>query len=378
MKKASILVLDQWASSDISVGTSKNWLYEGLDNTFSSKVLNADIGFVGRFVRFACLATAVVTHPNDFRKEYNRRIEWSTKRPRAFIARTHRFQHEIESLHQHFDIVFQIGCLFGPVFLPGAMHASYHDQTVAMVEKAWSPWLPPDFSIFRDQWMDLEKHALDSKDVILTYSNRTKRSMVDDYGIDESKVVVAPTACKLKFPSLDMIMIPRKHKILFVSTDFYLKGGDIVLDAFNILRKHLPNLELVIVGGAIPCALPEGAIHLGNLNHFELMQLYLESQLLLHPARHDAFPNVLKEAQACGLPVVASASAGIPEITCHGRTGLILETPDNTSVAEAVLELLGNAPRLEAMRFACFEDRERYRPDVCVGRIVDTLSRMLG
>ena len=377
MTMPSLLVLDQWAGPDVSAGTSKNWLYKGLAQVFEAKVLNADTGFPQQYERFASLAAAVATHPGDFRKEYHRRLEWASKRPRAFTARTRRFQREMDAQNHFFDVVLQVGCLFGPVVLPGALHASYHDQTVAMVEKGWSPWLPPDFGSFREQWIELEMRSLQSKDIILTYSDRTKRSMIEDYGVAVEKVFVAPTACKIDYPSREAVLRQRQNKLLFASTDFFRKGGDILLDAFQILRKHMPALELVLVGGAVPCALPEGASHLGKVTHSELVDLCLESALILHPARHDAFPNVLKEAQACGLPAVASASAGIPEIVRHERTGLILDRPDGGTLAEAVLALLHDAPRLESMRLACLEDRERYKPEVCVGRIAALLTRAL-
>jgi len=378
MNKTSLLVLDQWGGHDISVGTSKNWLYEGLGQVFDTTVFNADAGFPKRYERLVCLVASLVTHPGDFRNEYHRRLEWAPKRLRAFMARTRRFQRKLDKLDHHIDAVFQIGCLFGPVVVPDALHASYHDQTVAMVEEGWPLWLPPDFGSYREQWMELEKCSLESKDVIVTYSERTKRSMIEDYGIAEEKVFVAPTACKVSYPTKEVVMRHRKNKILFASTDFLQKGGDIVLDAFQVLRKYMPALELVIVGGAIQCALPEGANHLGMVTHSKLVDHYLESALILHPARHDAFPNVLKEAQACGLPAVASASVGIPEIVQHERTGLILDKPDGGTLAETVLALLHDAPRLESMRLACLEDRERYRPATCVGRIEAVLTRALG
>ncbi|GAB7078401.1 hypothetical protein JCM14635_00740 [Megalodesulfovibrio paquesii] len=172
-------------------------------------------------------------------------------------------------------------------------------------------------------------------------------------------------------------MAPRREAILFASTDFWRKGGDIVLEVFQRLRTRRPTLELLMVGGPAPHPLPEGARHLGTLSQTSLQKLYLSSALILHPARHDAFPNVLKEAQACGLPAVASDSMGIPEIVLHGHTGLILKKLDCVEWAETVDALLGDPARLFAMREACLRERSRFLPEHCVGVITDAVLEQL-
>jgi glycosyltransferase involved in cell wall biosynthesis len=49
------------------------------------------------------------------------------------------------------------------------------------------------------------------------------------------------------------------------------------------------------------------------------------------------------EAMACGLPVVATAVGGIPEILTHGETGLLVETGNINALADALITLL-NSP----------------------------------
>ncbi|GFK93902.1 GDP-mannose-dependent alpha-(1-6)-phosphatidylinositol monomannoside mannosyltransferase [Fundidesulfovibrio magnetotacticus] len=377
MTMRSLLVLDQWASPDATVGTSKNWLYEGLGRRFKMRLLNADGANVQTSRRLSSLSRALLTNPLHWREAYHHELEWESKRPASFQKRTTRFQRALNRLNGPVDAVLQIGCLFGPVCRTDALHASYHDQTVAMVERGWRAWLPPEFHHMRDRWMELERNALESRDLILTYSEAAKRSMIHDYGIDECKVHVAPTACKIVYPEEAAARSPRPGRIVFASTDFLRKGGDIVLKGFQIMRRSKPELELVLVGGAVNVSLPEGARNLGMVPHESLVKLFLNSSLILHPARHDAFPNVLKEAIACGLPAVASDSAGIPEIIHHGRTGIVLNQPTPESLADASLELLTDTDRLDGMREACIKDRELFHPDSCVERICSILDRSL-
>jgi glycogen(starch) synthase len=371
----SVLVMDQWAGQDVAPGTNKNWLYGGLAQRFRLQLINADAGWPAKRESWRCLLSAAFLSPFSVKKQYHRRMEWAAKRPAAFRARTHRFQQALRRLGENFDAVLQVGCLFGPVSLNGAMLASYHDQTMAMVERDWREWLPPDFLNFREEWMELEKASLGSRHLILTYSNCTKDSMINDYGIPENRVSVAPTACKIAYPKPNEVLGPRKESLLFASTDFYRKGGDLVFEAFEFMRRKKPSLELILVGGPSPLPLPEGAKHLGLVSQDQMRKLYLECSLIVHPARHDAFPNVLKEALACGLPAICSDSAGIPEIIKHGSSGVVLVKPDGKQLAEVGLKLLESPSRLTAMREACLAERDRFKPETCVKRIAQAMEK---
>ena len=152
--KPMLLVLDQWASLDRQVGTSKNWLYDGFSETFDSRVVNADTPFVKRLSRITCLFQAFLSRPADLRGEYHRQLEWAAKSPAAFSARTVRFQKALDQFGEY-DATFQVGCFFGPMASPGKVAFSYHDQTVAMVERSWPDWLPRNFSTALNTWRNV-------------------------------------------------------------------------------------------------------------------------------------------------------------------------------------------------------------------------------
>ncbi|HYO77287.1 MAG TPA: glycosyltransferase family 4 protein [Thermoanaerobaculia bacterium] len=70
---------------------------------------------------------------------------------------------------------------------------------------------------------------------------------------------------------------------------------------------------------------------------------------LVHPSLDDAFPTVLLEAMAAGLPVVATRVGGIPEIVNDGATGILVPPADAEALASGIGELLSDRERMRRM-----------------------------
>ena len=95
------------------------------------------------------------------------------------------------------------------------------------------------------------------------------------------------------------------------------KGVDLLADAFLAAREHDPRLHLVLAGGgpeeaALRARLGVDATFLGWLEEEELARAYASPDLFLFAGRTDTFGQVIREAQASGLPVVASTRAAPP------------------------------------------------------------------
>ena len=125
------------------------------------------------------------------------------------------------------------------------------------------------------------------------------------------------------------------------------KGHDVATAAVASLRERFPKLKLVIAGDGpdraeierLAAPLGDAAVMAGHRD--DVMALLDAADMLLHPTHVDAFPTALLEAMAVGLPIVASAGGGIPEIVDPGRTGLLVDAPPQAGqVAESLARLL--------------------------------------
>lgn len=96
---------------------------------------------------------------------------------------------------------------------------------------------------------------------------------------------------------------------------------------------------------------------LGALPPGALIEPYAACDLLVWPAINEAFGMALLEAQACGLPVLAGASGGVPAIVADGKTGFLTPPGDAAAFASALkaalrsdLPALGKAARARVAR----------------------------
>ena len=114
-------------------------------------------------------------------------------------------------------------------------------------------------------------------------------------------------------------------------------------------RTRDQRLHLVLAGGgpeqeSVRGRLGAAASFLGWLDGVELARAYANADIFLFPSRTDTFGQVILEAQASGLPVVAVAAGGHLSLIEDRVSGLLREA-DAKALAAAVLELAGS-PRL--------------------------------
>lgn len=232
---------------------------------------------------------------------------------------------------------------------------------------------------------EIERKILNSYNGIFTFSEWVKTSLVNDYGINPEKITVVGYGANLPnvddFNKIDF----EKSILLSVVTDFYRKGGEITVEAYQILKSQFPELKLVLVGN-IPKVIferkKEGIKVIGFLkkDNFEdlqkLISLYKSAAVFILPSYYDTMPNVILEAMYLKTPVVTSNVCGIPEMVKDGETGFIVDSFNPEDYAEKVAVLLKN----QQLRWSMGENArrrvlERFTWDVVISKMIETISK---
>jgi glycosyltransferase involved in cell wall biosynthesis/predicted metal-dependent phosphoesterase TrpH len=145
----------------------------------------------------------------------------------------------------------------------------------------------------------------------------------------------------------DPELLDGEVKVLYAGRLTKEKGVELLADAFLEAHSRDPRLHLSLAGGgpeeqALRERLGGHASFLGWLEGEDLARVYASADVFLFASRTDTFGQVILEAQASGLPVVAVAEGGPLSLIDDGSTGL-LRPPQASSLATAVCELASSA-----------------------------------
>jgi glycosyltransferase involved in cell wall biosynthesis len=146
---------------------------------------------------------------------------------------------------------------------------------------------------------------------------------------------------------------PDAAEFLFIGELRHLKGVDVLLEALSLVRGEI-DARLAIVGdGPDGEALRATASAMGLdgavrfLGAMPVRDAFALGRCLIVPSRAESFPYIVLEAAGAGLPLVATAVGGVPEIVLGTDTTLI-PAEDSEALADAMLSWLRNPSAAEA------------------------------
>jgi glycosyltransferase involved in cell wall biosynthesis len=278
-----------------------------------------------------------------------------------------------------FNAVLQVGAWYD-LTGTGKPVASYHDGNLAT--RLRSPYGYPSISLKHiNKALEYERVLYSKIDCIFPMSRWLADSFCNDFGVNPNKVF--PVGAGVNLPRImepDSRRVGTK-KILFVGKDFRRKGGDVLLDAFAIVRKKIKDAELIIVGPELAHA-PEGVHCEGFLSKANdegmnrLLELYSEANIFVLPTLYEPFGIAFAEAMAHRLPCIGTSICAIPEIIDDEKTGLIVNPGDSRSLADAIITLLDDVDLRNSMGDMGYKKyNTNFRWDIIAAKITGILEK---
>lgn len=143
--------------------------------------------------------------------------------------------------------------------------------------------------------------------------------------------------------------------LLYVGRLASEKQCALAIDAFEQVRRRVSGVALVFVGDGPERSALEGrqvpGVHFaGYRTGLPLAEAYAAGDIFVFPSDTETFGNVVTEALASGLPVVAADRGGVRDTVIPGETGIRCTPRDAESFAQGLLTLLSDAALREQLR----------------------------
>ncbi|NLY43083.1 MAG: colanic acid biosynthesis glycosyltransferase WcaL [Clostridiaceae bacterium] len=206
---------------------------------------------------------------------------------------------------------------------------------------------------------EYQKKLFPKADHIITVSQKLKDNLVNA-GCPKDKITVLWSGIDLE----KFYYKPRKIKdgetvkILSIARLTSAKGLKYLIESFAKVVKERPNTELLIVGeGELKVKLNEQIYKLGLgkkvkikgfVPHYKIPDILHKHHIFCLPSvvkadgTEEGTPNVLKEAQATGMPIVSTYHSGIPHVIQDGINGFLVEERNPVQLAEKLIYLIDN------------------------------------
>ena len=251
---------------------------------------------------------------------------------------------EILEDSMNFDFSLSIGTVI-PNLNPARPHFIYTDLTI----RANSYY--PEGEKRLDLWKECipyEEQSLKKATLVFTMSNHVTRSLVEQYNLPREKIVRVNGGINSPVPDkYDPARYSRKN-ILFVGTQWELKGGPQLVEAFKKVQYRYPESTLTITGCS-PKVKGHGINVVGYVPQKEISKYMANACCFCMVSRREAFGISYIEAMHAGLPVIASDLGAAPDFVIDDQTGFLVDPDDSDGLAERIIELISNPGKCRYM-----------------------------
>ncbi|WP_370290873.1 D-inositol-3-phosphate glycosyltransferase [Nocardioides sp.] len=247
-----------------------------------------------------------------------------------------------------------------------------------------------------------EEQVVEAADVLVANTDIEAKQLINLYDADPGRVEVVHPGVDLDVfrpgsqaaARAALGLPPDAQVVLFAGRIQPLKAPDVLLRAIAVLLERQPALRsrlvVPVVGGPSgsgldhPESLAELAVTLGlddvvrfvpPVAQSQLAQWYAAATLVAVPSYNESFGLVAAEAGACGTPVVAAAVGGLPTVVRHERSGLLVDTHDDTDWARALGRVLTEPGLHDRLAAGAAAQAREFSWDATAGAMLETYER---
>lgn len=233
-------------------------------------------------------------------------------------------------------------------------------------------------------------------DKVIAISRAVETHLKKDFKVSGEKVVWIESGIDLEefTPVTEDIKIARRKRFDLVDGPVIgtvarlseVKGQDVLIEAMPRVIADVPNAKLILVGvGRTEKALRSMVHRLGLDGHVRFISVVNKTNEMLclfdifvMPSRQEGLGLSIMEAQAAGVPVIASRVGGIPGLIEDGRTGVLVDPENARALSSAIVKLLAQPQRARALGLSGRESvRRMHSAEGMVNKTVEVYQSLV-
>lgn len=301
-----------------------------------------------------------------------------------------------DAVHSHYWLSGQVGALARDRWGVPLVHTMHTMARVKNESLAEGDTPEPEARVIGEQ------QVVEAADVLVANTDIEAKQLINLYDADPGRVEVVHPGVDLdvfrpgsQVAARAALGLPADAQVvLFAGRIQPLKAPDVLLRAVAVLLERQPELRsrlvVPVVGGPSgsglehPESLAELAVTLGlddvvrfvpPVAQSQLAQWYAAATLVAVPSYNESFGLVAAEAGACGTPVVAAAVGGLPTVVRHERSGLLVDTHDDTDWARALGRVLTEPGLHDRLAAGAAAQAREFSWDATASAMLETYER---
>ena len=211
------------------------------------------------------------------------------------------------------------------------------------------------YQLSRKRWhsfLKMQKRVAPRLNKIITPSHNSKKDIVDDFKVADKNISVINNGLDTTiFRLIEKDNFNNNYQLITTaSADVPLKGLDYTLYSLANLKKTYPEISLNIIGKLKQNGHTERLIEKldiknnirfhSNISKEEIVQLYSKSSIAIVSSLYEGFGYPVIEAMACGVPLIATKTASIPELVSN--KALLVQPKNHDEITAGVNKIFND------------------------------------